>query len=66
MGKHSRCVTGICDIGMRYQELQKQHSDVDEDIIMHKLPKGGSVRTARVNAILKDREQRFKKVFIFL
>ena len=39
MGKHSRCVIGICDNGMQYPELRKKHSNVDGDIIMHKLKK---------------------------
>ena len=46
MRKHSRCVIGICDNDMRYQELHKKHSNVDGDIIMHKLPKDGAVRAA--------------------
>ena len=50
MGKHSRCVTGICDNDIRYPELHKKHSNVDEDIV-HKLPKDGAVRAAWINAI---------------
>ena len=46
MGKHSRCVIGICDNDMRYPELHKKNSNVDGDITMHKLPKDGAVRTA--------------------
>ena len=46
MGKYSRCVTGICDNDMRHLELHKKHSNVDGDIIMHKLPKDGAVRAA--------------------
>ena len=46
MGKYSRCVNGICDSGMRYPELHKQHSNVDGDIIMHKLSKDGAIRAA--------------------
>ena len=66
MGKYSRCVTGICDNDMRYLELHKKHSNVDGDIIMHKLPKDGAVRAAWINAILKERKQQFKKVFTLL
>ena len=51
MGKHSRCVIGICDNDIRYPELHKKHSNVDEDIIVHKLPKDGAVRAAWINAI---------------
>ena len=46
MGKHSRYDIGIGDNGMRYLELYKKNSNVDGDIIMHKLPKDGAVRTA--------------------
>ena len=52
MGKHCRCAIGICDNDMRYPELHKKQSNVDGDIIMHKLPKDGVVR-----AILQDRKQ---------
>ena len=34
---------GICDNDMQYPELHKKHSNVDGDIIMHKLPKDGAV-----------------------
>ena len=57
MGEHTRCVTGICDIDMRYPELYENHSNVDGDIIMHKLPKGIAGRDARINLILKGRKQ---------
>ena len=63
MGKHSRCVIDICDNDMQYPELHKKHSNVDGDIIMHKLPKDGAVKVAWINTILKDRKQ---KVFKFL
>ena len=46
MGKHSRCVVGICDSDMRYPELRKKHNNVDGDIIMHILPKYEAVRAA--------------------
>ena len=57
MRKHFRCVTGICENDMRYPKLHKKHSNVDGDIIMHKLSKDGAVRAAWINAILKDRKQ---------
>ena len=57
MGKHSRCVIDICDNDMQYPELHKKHSNVDGDIIMHKLPKDRPVRAVWINAILKDRKQ---------
>ena len=44
MGKDSRCVNGICNSHMQYPELYKQHSNMDGDIIMHKLPKNGAIR----------------------
>ena len=59
MGKHSRCVTGVC-------ETRKKHSNMDGYIIMLKLPKDGAVRAAWMNTILKDRNQWLKKVFILL
>ena len=36
----------MCDNDMRYPVLHKNHSNVDGDIIMHKLPKDGAVRAA--------------------
>ena len=57
MGKHSRCVIGICDNDMRYPELHKKNSNVDGDTIMHKLPKDGAVRTAWINTMLRVRKQ---------
>ena len=58
MGKHSRCITGICDNDMRYPELHKNHSNVDDgDIIMHKLPKDEAIRAAWINATFKGRKQ---------
>ena len=57
MGKHSRCVIDICDNDMQYPELHKKHSNVDGDIIMHKLPKDGAVKAAWINTILKGRKQ---------
>ena len=47
MGKPSRCVISTCDDDMRYPELHKKHSYLDDgDIIMHKLPKDGAIRAA--------------------
>ena len=57
MGKHSRCIIGISGNDMRYQELHKKLSNVDEVIIMHILPKDGTVRAAWINAMLKDVKQ---------
>ena len=65
MEKHSRYVVGIFNNNMRYPELPKKHSNVDKDIIMHKLPKDGAVRAPWINAILKG-SKLFKKVFILL
>ena len=42
---------------MQYPELHKKRSNVDEDIIMHKLPKDGAVKTASINTVLKGRKQ---------
>ena len=57
MRKHSRCVINICDNDMQYRELHKKHSNVDRDIIMHKLPKDGPVKAAWINTTLKARHQ---------
>ena len=58
MGKHCRCVTGICDNYIRYPELRKKYSSVDGDIIMYKLKKkDGALRAAWINTNLKGRKQ---------
>ena len=57
MRKHFRCVIDICHNDMQYPELQKKHSNVDGDIIMHKLPKDGAVKAARIDTVLKGRKQ---------
>ena len=57
MGEHSRCVIDICDNDVQYPELHKKQSNVDGDIIMHKLPQDGAVKAAWVNATLKGRKQ---------
>ena len=56
MGNYSRCVIDICDNDMQYSELDKKHSNVDGEIIMHKLPKDGAVKAAWINTILKGRK----------
>ena len=56
MGKHSRCVTDICDNDIQHPQLHKKHSNVDGDIIMHKLPKDTAVKAAWINIILKGRK----------
>ena len=58
MGKRSRCVIDICDNYIQYPELHKKHSNVDGDIITHKLPKDGAVKVAWINTILKAVENR--------
>ena len=57
MGKHPRCVIDICDNDMQYPELHKKCSNMDGDIIMHKLPKDGAVKAVWINTILKGRKQ---------
>ena len=64
MRKHSRCVIDICDNNMQYSELHKNHSNVDGDIIIHKLPKDGAVKAAWINRKLKSREQLIQEIFI--
>ena len=63
MGKYSRCVIDICDNNMQYPELHKKHSNVDGDIIMHKLPKYGVVKAAWINTKLKSRKQLIQESF---
>ena len=46
MGKHSKCVTDICDNDIQYPELHEKRSNVDGDIIMLKLPKDGAVKAS--------------------
>ena len=45
MGKHYRCVIGICDNDMRYSGLYKRHCNMD-GYIMHKLTKDEAVTVA--------------------
>ena len=42
---------------MQCPELHKKHSDMGRDIIMHKLPKDGTVKAAWINTILKGRRK---------
>ena len=49
MAKHSILVY---DNDMRYPELQKKHSNVERDIVMHKSPKDGAVKAAWSNTLL--------------
>ena len=46
MGKHSRCVADISDNDMQHPEWHKKRSNMDGDIIMHKLPKDGALKSA--------------------
>ena len=46
MGKHSRCVIGICDNDMQCSEPPKKRRNVDGYIIMHELPKDGALNAA--------------------
>ena len=42
---------------MQYPGLHKKRSNVDGDVIMHKLLKDGVVKAALINVILKGRKQ---------
>ena len=64
MGKHSICVTGVCDNDRRYPEQHKKHN-VDGDIVMHKLPTERAVTAAWINAILKGRTGNSRKSSCF-
>ena len=57
MGKHPRCVIGICDNDMEYPELHKKHSNMDGGIILQKLLKDGAVKATWINVTLKGRKQ---------
>ena len=57
MGKHSRCVVGICENDMRYPGMHKKQSNVHGYIIMHKLPKDRAARVAWISAMLKGKKQ---------
>ena len=46
MRKYSRCAIDMYDNDMQHPELHKKHSNVDGDIIMHKLPKNGAVKAS--------------------
>lgn len=56
MGKHTRCVIGVCDNDNRYPERMIKHSNVKGNIVMHSLPKDKDVRAAWVHQILKGRK----------
>ena len=56
MGKHCRCVIDICDNDVQYPGLHK-HSNVNGDIITHKLSKDEAAKNAWINTILKGRKQ---------
>ena len=66
MGKHSRFVIGICYNENAIPRAEK-HSNVNGDIIMHKLHNDGPVWEAEIKAILKVENRWFKKkIFILL
>ena len=57
MGKHTRCVIGVCDNDKRYPNKMIKHSNVIGDtIVFHKLPKDPKIRADWVNQIVKGRE----------
>ena len=63
MGKRCRCVIDMCDNDMQYADLHKKYSNVDGDIIMHKLPKDEAVKAAWINTRLKGRKQSVQENF---
>ena len=65
MGKHSRCVIGICDNNMQYLELPKKHSNVKWDIILHKLPKHGAVKAAGRKQLIQESHHAFATTYLF-
>ena len=47
---------------MQYPELHKRQSNVDGDIVMHKLPNDGVVRSAWIHVTVKSRKDlKFEK-----
>ena len=62
MGKHSKCVIDICGNDMQYSELYKKHSNVDGDIMIHKLPKDEAVKFSWINTRLKCRKQQIQEI----
>ena len=52
MGKHSRCVTDICDNDMQYPELHKKRRYHQAQITQR-----WSCKSARINTILEGRKQ---------
>ena len=56
MPKHSRYVVGVCDNDKRYPEGMITHSNVEENIVMHKLSLNETRRKALINQIGKGRK----------
>ena len=66
MGKHSRCITDICDNDIQYPVLDNRYNNMDGVIIMHKLPKDAAGKYVWVNTILKGRNQLIQEsLYIF-
>ena len=45
---------------MQYPELHKKYSNVDGDVIMHKLPKDGAVKVACIKTKLEGRKSQVR------
>ena len=56
MGKHTRCIIGVCNNDNRYPERMVKHSNVTGSIVMHCLPKDKTIRATWVHHILKGRK----------
>ena len=56
MGKHTKCVIGVCNNDKRYPERMVKHSNVIGNIVMHSLPtKDEKIRSTWIHQILKGR-----------
>ena len=56
MGKHDRCVIGVCNNDKRYPQHMVTHSNVKGEIKMHSLPKDETIKAAWIHQILKGRK----------
>jgi len=65
MGKHDRCVIGVCNNDKRYPERMEVHSNVASGkIVMHKLPSDPNRSKAWIHHISKGRLL-FQKIVMF-
>ena len=52
MGKHDRCVVGVCNNDKRYPEHMEIHSNVNSaKVVMHKIPVDQQRRNAWIHLV---------------